>query len=217
MPKSLQETLTPEKALIFRATHRLNLPWALANGLHSRSSDLQAPNFVAIGNAEIIYRRQSRKVPIAPGGDLADYIPFYFTPYSPMLLNIKTGYGGVQQRPNDDIIILVSSLITLEKLGIPYVFTDRHAVLTAARFFRHRADLGHVDFELLQRRDFKRDDNDPGKFERYQAEALAYQRLPMEALMGVACYTEAVRQEVEAATSSAGVSVKVVARPDWYF
>ena len=156
-------------------------------------------------------------MPIAPGGDLADYIPFYFTPYSPMLLNIKTGYGGVQQRPNDDIVILISSLITLEELGIPYVFTDRHAVLAAARFFSHRADLGHVDFELLQRRDFRRDDNDPGKFERYQAEALAYQHVPMEALIGIACYTEGVRQEVEAATSSAGVDFRVVHRPDWYF
>jgi hypothetical protein len=216
MPKSLQETLTSEKALIFRATHRLNLPWVLANGLHSRSSDRQDPGFVAIGNAEIIYRRQSRTVPIAPGGNLADYVPFYFTPYSPMLYNIKTGYS-VQQRPNDDIVILVSSLITLEELEIPYVFTDRHAVLTAARFFSRRADLGDVDFDLLQRRDFKRDYNDPGKIERYQAEALAYQHLPVEALMGVACYTEAVRREVEAAASSAEVSVKVVARPDWYF
>lgn len=217
MPKSLEETLTSEKALIFRAIHRSNLPWILVNGLHSRSSDLQDPGFIAIGNAEIIYRRQSRKVPIASGGDLADYIPFYFTPYSPMLLNIKTGNGGVQQRPNDDIVILVSSLITLEELGIPYVFTDRHAVLAAARFFSQRADLDHVDFGLLQRRDFRRDQNDPGKFERYQAEALAHRHLPLEALMGVACYSEAVRQEVEAAISSAGVGVKVVVRPDWYF
>jgi hypothetical protein len=109
MPKSSQETLTPEKALIFRAIHRLNLPWALANGLHSRSSVLQDPGFVAIGNAEIIARRQRRAVPIEPGGNLADYIPFYFTPYSPMLLNIKTGFGGIQQRSNHDIVILVSS------------------------------------------------------------------------------------------------------------
>lgn len=217
MPKSFQETLTSEKALIFRATHRLNLSWALASGLHSRSSDLQDPDFVPIGNAEIISRRQGRKVPIAPGGCLADYVPFYFTPYSPMLLNIKTGYSGVQRRQNEDIVILVSSLLMLEKLGIPYVFTDRHAVLAAARFFSQRSDLGYVDFELLQRRDFRRDDNDPGKVERYQAEALAYRHLPVEALMGVACYSEAVRQEVETVTSSAGVSVEVVTRRDWYF
>lgn len=217
MSKSLRETLTPEKALIFRATHRSNLSWALANGLHSRSSDLQDPDFEAIGNAEIITRRQSRKVPIAPGGNLADYIPFYFTPCSPMLYNIKTGYGGVRQRPEHDIVILISSLIKLEELGVRYVFTDRHAVLAAARFFSDRADLVHVDFDLLHRRDFRRDDNDPGKFERYQAEALAYQHVPMEALIGIACYTEGVRQEVEAATSSAGVDFRVVHRPDWYF
>jgi hypothetical protein len=60
MPKSFQETLTPEKALIFRATHRLNLPWALANGLRCRNSILQDPDFVAIGNTEIIARRQKK-------------------------------------------------------------------------------------------------------------------------------------------------------------
>ncbi|HEX3125902.1 MAG TPA: DUF4433 domain-containing protein [Thermoanaerobaculia bacterium] len=217
MTKSFQETLTPEKALIFRATHRLNLPWVLANGLHSRSSDLQDRSFVAIGNAEIIDRRQRRAVPIEPRGDLADYIPFYFTPYSPMLLNIKTGYGGVQQRPNHEIVILVSSLFKLEELGVRYVFTDRHAVLNAARFFSRRADLNQVDFELLQGRDFKRDENDPGKFERYQAEALAHLHVPVEALLGVACCTDTVRDELEALTSSAGVSVKIVARPTWYF
>ncbi|MES1244052.1 MAG: DUF4433 domain-containing protein [Acidobacteriota bacterium] len=217
MPGSFQETLTPEKALIFRATHRLNLPWVLANGLHSRSSDRQDPSFVPIGNTEIIARRQRRAVPIEPSGDLADYIPFYFTPYSPMLLNIKTGYGGVQQRPNHEIVILVSSLIKLEELGVRYVFTDRHAVLNAARFFSRRADLDQVDFELLQRRDFKRDENDPGKFERYQAEALAYHHVPTEALLGVVCYTELVRHEVETVTSSAGVGLRAFARPTWYF
>lgn len=216
-PKPFEKTLTPEKALIFRAIHRSNLRWTLTNGLHSRSSVLQDPEFVAIGNAEIITKRQRRDVPIAPGGHLSDYIPFYFTPYSPMLLNIKTGYGGVQQRPNHDIVILVSSLIKLEELGIYYVFTDRHAALAAARFFSRRADLSNVDFKLLQLRDFKRDENDPGKFERYQAEALAYQRVPMEALTGVACYTEEVRREAEAATFSAGFKLAVVIRQDWYF
>lgn len=217
MPKSFHETLTREKALIFRATHRANLPWALANGLHCRSSDRQDPGFVAIGNTEIIARRQSWQVPIAPGGCLADYVPFYFTPYSIMLYNIRTGYGGVPQRPNRDIVILVSSLRRLEELGVSYVFTDRHAVLRAARFFGCRAELDNVDFELLQRRDFKRDENDPGKFERYQAEALAYHHVPVEALMGVACYTEEIREEAEEAASSAGVGLRAVTRPDWYF
>jgi len=83
--------LGPEKALIFRITHIDNMPWMLINGLHCRNSPDRDPNFVEIGNRDLIGKRASRVVPIHPGGTLSDYIPFYFTPCSPMLLNIKTG------------------------------------------------------------------------------------------------------------------------------
>ncbi|MEO1609407.1 MAG: DarT ssDNA thymidine ADP-ribosyltransferase family protein [Pseudomonadota bacterium] len=55
-------------------------------------------------------KRKHRNVPCIPGGTLSDYVPFYFTPFTPMLYNIKTRYGGVSQNPMEDIIILVSSL-----------------------------------------------------------------------------------------------------------
>lgn len=93
------------------------------------------PNFVSIGNSELIDLRKHRVVDIPPGGTLTDYIPFYFTPYTPMLYNIKTGYGEIKQRHNDEIIVLVSSLHELERAGVEYVFTDRHAKLETARFF----------------------------------------------------------------------------------
>lgn len=83
--------LTPERGLLFRITHIANLPWLLANGLLCASSTAHDPNFVTIGNPDLIERRRQRRVPIAPNGTLADYVPFYFTPKSPMLLNIKTG------------------------------------------------------------------------------------------------------------------------------
>ena len=195
MPKPFHETLTPEKALIFRAMHRANVPWTLAHGLHCSQSSVLDPNFVSIGNEELIARRDTREVPIPPGGRLSQYIPFYFTPYSPMLYNIKTGYGDIRQRSNEEIVILVSSLLALEDHGVRYVFTDRHAYLATASFFNDRmTSLRQVDFELLQRRDFKREEkSDPGKMERYQAEALAFGQIPVSALLGLACYTETVR------------------------
>ncbi|HEV7670655.1 MAG TPA: DUF4433 domain-containing protein [Thermoanaerobaculia bacterium] len=219
MPKPFHETLTPEKALIFRATHRANVPWTLAHGLQCSQSSVLDPNFVSIGNEELIAKRDTRDVPIPPGGRLSHYIPFYFTPYSPMLYNIRTGYGDIRQRPNEDIVIFVSSLIALEKHGVPYVFTDRHAYLATASFFNDRAtSLRHVDFELLQRRDFKRDEkSDPGRMERYQAEALAHLHIPVSALLGLACYTETVQQEVESEIARAGAALKAVTRPNWYF
>ncbi len=218
MPKLFHETLTQEKALIFRATHMSNVPWTLANGLHCSRSSTQDPGFVNIGNEELIAKRYSREVKKPPGGSLSDYIPFYFTPYSPMLYNIKTGYGNIRQRPNEEIVIFVSSLIALEEHGIPYVFTDRHAYLATACFFNDRVkSLQHVDFDLLQRRDFKRDVNDPGKIERYQAEALAHRQVPVTALLGLACYTKAVQDEIQAVVVAAGVELPAINRPDWYF
>ena len=219
MPKLFQETLTPDKALIFRATHRANVPWTLAHGLHCSQSPLLDPNFVSIGNEELIARRDTREVPIPPGGRLSHYIPFYFTPFSPMLYNIRTGYGGIRQRPSEDIVILVSSLLALEEHEVSYVFTDRHAYLATASYFNDRAkSLYEIDFPLLQRRDFQRNEkSDPGKIERYQAEALAHRYVPVAALLGLACYTEWVRQEVAAEISRRGGGLKAVTRPDWYF
>src|SRR5262249_40870245 len=102
----MSKDLNPKKALIFRITHRDNIPWILDNGLHCKSSKMTDPHYVEIGNPELISRRSHRAVPTPPDGMLSDYVPFYFTPFSPMLLNIKTGYGGIPKRRNDEIVIL---------------------------------------------------------------------------------------------------------------
>jgi hypothetical protein len=90
-PSGPMSALKPENGLIFRITHIANVPWILEHGLHCRNSPERDPNYVEIGNPELIQKRTQRPVPIPPGGVLSDYIPFYFTPHSPMLLNIKTG------------------------------------------------------------------------------------------------------------------------------
>jgi ssDNA thymidine ADP-ribosyltransferase, DarT len=174
----LRDILSPRRGLIFRITHRDNLPWILANGLYCRNSNRLDPNFVNIGNPSLINDRHHVCVPIAPQGTLSDYIPFYFTPLSVMLLNIKTGYRGIQQRHNDEIAVLVCSLPKLDQDGVTFVFTDRHARLATAEFFEAAADLGRIDWKILQNRDFSRDHNDLGKMERYQAETLVYRHLP---------------------------------------
>jgi hypothetical protein len=49
-----------------------NLPWLLARGLHSANGGVPDPNFTAIGNPDLIGSRAHRRVPIPPGGTLAD-------------------------------------------------------------------------------------------------------------------------------------------------
>ncbi len=215
---SLAKTLTPEKALIFRITHQRNVPWILEHGLHCRSSNIVDSDFVSIGNQDLIDKRASRLVPAHPGGELGDYIPFYFTPYSPMLLNIRTGRGNVKRRRNEEIAILVSSLARLSEHGVRYLITDSHAFLATAQFSTNLDDLREwLPWEHLQERNFKRDPDDPTAFERYQAEALAHKEVPTEALLGVVCYTEGVRSNLEAERVKRRVDLKVLTKPDWYF
>ncbi len=148
---------------------------------------------------------------------LSDYIPFYFTPYSIMMLNIKTGYGGIRQFPNAEIVIMVSSLRSLVGSCVATVFSDRHAYLQTAQFFTSLDDLDKIDWGILQRRDFKRDVDDPEKMDRYQAEALIHRYLPIENLAGMVCFSENEKRTLERQREEVGLELKIVAQPGWYF
>jgi hypothetical protein len=210
-------TFSPAKAQIFRITHIDNMPWILREGLHCASAASRDPGFTQIGNPDLIARRAQREVPIQPGGSLADYVPFYFTPFTPMLLNIKTGYNGIRQVPMDDIVILVTSLHQLASASIPFIFSDRHAYLKTARYFSALDDLSQIDWEPINQRDFRKDPENPVKSERYQAEALIHRHLPLSALRGIVCASEHRKAQLDQMAASAGVPLSTAARPSWYF
>ena len=211
------KSLNPEKALIWRIVHRNNLPWILDNGLHCGNCDIRSVQWITIGNAELISKRANHIVLLPPGGTLNDYVPFYFTPFSVMLKNIQSGWGGIQNRSNEEIIILVSSLYHIHASGLPFLFTDSHAYSTLAMFYNSLEDLNKVDWSLLQRRDFRRDPDDPRKLDRYQAEALIYKTCPVSHLLGLVCYNESIRKELNQQIQMRGLELQVHARPGWYF
>lgn len=184
--------------------------------MHCRSSPTRDPNFREIGNPDLIGKRAHRVVPVAPGGTLSDYVPFYFTPLTPMLLNIKTGYNGMRQTPMSEIAMFVSSVRRLEELELPFVLSDRHAYLQPAVFSRDSSGLDRIDWKILQSRDFKRAADDPGKIERYQAEALVHRLVSLEAFVGLGCHGAAQEATLAAELTQRRLSLKIVVRPDWY-
>jgi hypothetical protein len=174
--------LSPEKARIFRIVHVDCVPWILEHGMHCRNSPRQDPHYINIGSTSLIQKRAVKTVPIPPGGTLGDYVPFYFTPWSIMMFNIHTGYGGVTRRKNGDIVIFASSIHRLRELGVPHVFTDQHAYAATTEFHDRPESLHMIDWALLNSRNFKTEDSDPGKQLRYQAEALVHRHVPTDAL-----------------------------------
>jgi len=212
----MYKNLNPQKALIWRIVHKDNLLWILTNGVHCANSKTLSSNFVNIGNADLIDKRRTRQVPIMPGGTLADYVPFYFTPFSVMMMNIHSG-RSVVKRTNDEIVILVSSLHHVASKGLPFVFTNAHAYPNWTNYYCDLNDLNEVDWGLLQSRDFRRDPDDPRKVERYQAEALIFQHMPVDALLGIICYTDELRDELEDHIARMGLKLSVHVRKGWYF
>ncbi len=212
----MSANLNPDKALIFRIVHCENLPWILDHGLHAKNGAKTDPNYRNIGNPDLIGKRSRRVVPIPPGGTLSDYVPFYFTPFSIMIYNIATGYG-VQQVPRRDIAILVSSLHRLKEMKVRFVFTNQHAYPAAAEYFGDLANLDHIDWPLLQSRDFRHNPDDPGKKERYQAEALVWRHVPLDALIRICCHNETVKSGLQADIDRRSLPLRVQAQPNWYF
>ncbi len=208
--------LNAQNAFIWRIVHIENLPWILDNGLHCSTSPHQSPTWINIGNEELIDKRSHRSVPLPPGGTLSNYVPFYFTPFSPMMYNIYTG-RGVPQRGNDEIVILVSSIHRVQELGHQFLFTDQHAYPPLTNYYDDLRHLDQIDWPLLQSRNFKRNPDDPLQFERYQAEALIYQHMPVEALFGVICYTDMLKTNIDNESQKRGIALDVKAIQGWYF
>jgi hypothetical protein len=133
-----------------------------------------------------------------------------------MMYNIHTGYN-VPHLPNEEILILVSSLVRIAELQIPFVFTDQHAYPAMANYYTDLGDLGEIDWALLNRRDFQHDPDDPAKKERYQAEALIWKHVPLEALLGICSCNAAVDADVKAELAKRNLDVQSSVQRNWYF
>ena len=215
--RTYEDSLNPDKALIFRIVHVDNIPWLLDHGLHCGNGSVKSDQWIHIGNADLISQRAVHKVKPPHQGVLNDYVPFYFTPFSPMMLNIKSGRNGVTRRSNDEIAILVASLHQVAKMGLRFLFTDGHARVAYTDFYNDLDRLSAIDWGILQRRDFARDQNDPQKMDRYQAEALVHNQLPVTALLGIVCYTEERTLQVQQEVEQRKLQLRVLHKPGWYF
>ncbi len=210
------ESLSVENGLLFRITHRDNVPWILRNGLVCRTDPRHDSAFISIGSEGLIDKRARHSVPITPGGCLSDYVPFYFTPFSPMAYNIHTG-RQVPKRSNEEIVILMTSVARIAEQGARFVFTDRHAYLRSARYSNDPADLAMVDFPLLRTRNFQRSTEDPERVERYQAELLVRDSLALTAIITIGCYNDSAKRKIDDAAARFDIPIRTSVRPGWYF
>ena len=162
-------------------------------------------------------RRARKRIRVAAGGTLADYVPFYFGPRSPMLYAIHqghvSGYEGGQQR----VLHLVSSAERAVELDTAWCFTDGHAEMGPTLFFDDWSNKDRVDWELTQSEWWYDDAEHPDRRRRRQAEFLVHRVFPWSAIESVGICDEAIAAEVEAVLEGATHRPAIRVQPDWYY
>lgn len=186
-----------------------------------------------IGIADIAYgqiqgRRSVTNVPIAPGGTLHDYVPFYFAPRSPMLMTINSGNVEGCDYRQDDIVHLVTHAQAINDAGHRFVFSDFHAALPIADFFDDLACLDKIDWPIFfeppliqgyckywfsshtSARHVRRQ-------ETRMAEFLVHEQLPVGAISEIGVKSAQGEARIRAALGGACWQPPIRVVPGWYF
>lgn len=201
---------------IFHFTDVTNLGRILAAG--ELRAHRTAGCAVDIGDASIKVRRTRINVACGLGGQVCDYVPFYFATRSPMLFSIKC--GNVQGVSSDQrrIIYLTSSTEAAYDAGLACVFTDGNASAAFTDFEDDPAKLATlIDWQLMRERYWRNTAEDNDRRRRRAAEFLIHNAMPLRRITGIGVYNECVRAHVAAAIDAAGSHISVDILPDWYF
>ncbi|AHW65718.1 Hypothetical protein CGLY_16725 (plasmid) [Corynebacterium glyciniphilum AJ 3170] len=212
----------PTPTEVFHFTHVDHLATIISQGLLADTTAQHSGNLThEVGNAQIKQQRRQRQVPTDQGLSVADHVPFYFAPRSPMMYSIAKGNVPTYQDGIGRLIYLHSDLDHLYALGYRPILTDRNAALNVAEFrqfvLQDPLEDGFIDWPLMRAKYWKSTDDAPDRRERRMAEALVQGRVGWEAITAISTRNQQVADEVNSILTGARVSLPVNVRGGWYF
>lgn len=197
--------------ILLRLIHSDMLEEVLTNGMYSKSSSHIIPNYVNIGDAELIKQRDGYVVKIdPPNGHLIDYIPFYFAGHSPMLLNIKTGYRGIKRYPQSELVYIVCKISDIIDQCPHWCFTDGHAKSSITKFHNDLEDLSLLDWGVINLQIWRSTEDDWDRMRRKQAEFLVKRHVPVTCISSIIVLDSKQEAKVMEIESRIGVDIPVV-------
>lgn len=189
---------------IFHFTDVHNLESIIKNGLLctnvKNEKGIQHKN---IANMTIQERRANMDVPVGPGGKVHDYVPFYFSSMSPMLLTLLNQKNVDQQH----IIYFCVKIERLEKDDA--VFTNASAnTVEPPTFFDDVVNLNHLDWEAIDKRSWGVASDE----ERHKkmAEALIHEKVEISDIDAILVFNEGIKKGVEQVFKESGVKAPAI-------
>ena len=167
---------------------------------------------------EIKANRKKIRITLTPYGYVADYVPFYFAPRSPMLFKLAKGGVPTYTEGQDPLIYLVATVEAVVQAGLRYLFSDGNC---AAAVTQMSGDLAlresMVDWAVMRARMWSNTAEDPDRMRRRMAEFLVHERVPLRCMAGTAVRTEQMKERVDETLTAHGVTLPVRVRRNWYY
>jgi ssDNA thymidine ADP-ribosyltransferase, DarT len=217
-PPGRPKPWTEGELAAYHITHVDNLASIVACGELScdRRCAAAERNPIGIAHTDLKEKRARKAVAVAAGGTLADYVPFYYAPRSPMLYSIATGwvaeYGGSQE----EILHLVCSVDELAK-SRRFVITDRHPITPLAEQSDDLDALDELDWGLMRAQYWSDTDEDGERKFRRQAEFLVYRSVPVTSIRLVGAMTRETASRAAESLSTLPDPPPVIVRRNWYY
>jgi hypothetical protein len=85
------------------------------------------------------------------------------------------------------------------------------------RYYEASTDLSVLDWDTIKSKDFKKRMDDFDRSRRYQAECLVHRKVPLGALLGIACFDSNCLKVLEEKIKYSGESIQIKVKRNWYF
>ena len=215
-----KNSMNYHKKPIYHITHLNNLKGIIdTGGIYSDSERIRRGlDCRNIGYSHIKQKRLSQRlVPVAAGGFLGDYVPFYFGPRSPMLYTINQGNVEGYDEGQEPIVHLVSSIETAVNSERQWAFTDRHAVLGYTDYYDNLQFLDQIDWELMESKYWFDIETYSDRKERRQAEFLIHDFFPWPCITQIGVYSKMVKRQVIQVLETTEDKPEVLIKRNWYY
>lgn len=148
---------------------------------------------------------------------MADYVPMYFGPRSPMLYSIHTGFVAGYQGTQEDVVHLVTDIDIIVETKLPFTFTDGHAEIAFSKFFTDLVDLKNVDIPLMSATYWNDTQEDGDRKRRRQAEFLVHDFLPFECVRAIGVMNARMEVKVNQLLARSSCKPAVSVARGWYY
>ncbi|MBX7268333.1 DUF4433 domain-containing protein [Micromonospora sp. Llam7] len=175
-----------------------------------------------VGDPAIKESRRRRPVLAGPGGQVGDYVPFYYAPRSPMMYRIACDHRDSKPNcyPGGDrpLVYLLTQVGSAVGAASGWAGTDGNAATATTEFTADLQALNEmIDWPLMTAERWNNTADDMDRQRRRQAEFLVHQRLDAQLIQWVGVHDDHHYSRVQALLAGHPLAERIIVRPDWYY